>query len=473
MLFIYSLSQLFWDGGTDTNYQSYYFTGNSNINFRYFRKMQGPLSSLQKKFKKLLSDPFWKNAGNLFSGTAIGQALPILIFPLLTRIYPKEIFDVYFIYSGIILLTRIISTLQYQFALLIPKKNSEARTLLVINGGISIIISTLLLLVLLAMQPFLNRVVENQYLVSWLYYVPLSTFFLGIFECFMYYLNRLQRYSFITYGKITKGAVLVIAQSAFGILGFSTDGLLHGLVIAQGISALIMIVFTLHSDPQCFVFSRSNIPVLMRRYKDMPLFNTLISFVNNLSNQLPVFILTKFYGSGASGDYGMANKIVNTPMGMISHSVGQVFYREISDIMHSGRNLRNFVKSMYRNMFRIGIVPFAVLFITAPWLFDWVLSDAYQSTGYMAQVLVPFFFISFMNNPMTGLLTMLNYQKAGAIYQAALLAARIMALGAGILLFDHVLITVGLFSAVSVVMNVFLYCYLMKLARNARSKYYD
>lgn len=75
------------------------------------------LQRFLSKLKGLSKDQFWRNAGNLFSGAAIGQALPILIFPLLTRIYPKVMFDVYFIYSGIILLTKIIATLQYQFAL--------------------------------------------------------------------------------------------------------------------------------------------------------------------------------------------------------------------------------------------------------------------------------------------------------------------------------------------------------------------
>lgn len=431
------------------------------------------LQNIIRKAKNLLHDPFWKNVGNLFSGTAIGQALPILIFPLLTRIYPKTVFDVYFIYSAIILLTKIISTLQYQFALLIPKSNTDARTLLVINAATSILVSLILTLIIIIITPILEPYVANPYLVEWLIFIPLSTFFLGTFECFMYYLNRLKRYSYITYGKITKGVLLVLTQTSFGLLGFTIDGLLYGLLIAQGISAVLLIIFVFKSDPQWFVFSKPAIPVLIRRYKDMPLYNTLISFVNNLSNQLPVFMLTRFYGGGASGDFGMANKIVNTPMGMISHSVGQVFYREVSEIMHSGRNLHQFVVRMYRNMFRIGIVPFGILMLTAPWLFDFALSDAYLSTGYMTQVLVPFYFISFMNNPMTGLLTMLNFQKTGAIYQTALLAARILALGGGVFWFDNVLITIGLFSSVSVIFNLFLYFYLMKLAKRAESRYHE
>lgn len=430
-------------------------------------------SQFSTKLKGLLHDPFWRSAGNLFSGAAVGQALPILIFPLLTRIYPKGMFDVYFIYSGIILLTKIISTLQYQFALLIPRKDSDARTLLVINSGLSVIVSLLLTVIIFSTTPIISQFIENKKLIDWLYYIPLSTLFLGIFECFMYYLNRLKKYSLITYGRVSKGIILVVTQTAFGFMGFTIDGLLYGLLLAQGISAALMVFFTFRSDPKCFVFTRGNIGALLRKYKDMPLYNTLISFTNNLSNQLPIFILSSFYGSGASGDFGMANKIVNTPMGMIANSVGQVYYKEINEIMHSKRNLRAFTNRLYRNMFRIGLTPFTVLIFAAPWIFSWLLSEEYVTTGYMTQILIPFYFISFMNNPATGLLTMLNRQKAGAIYQIALLAGRVAALAAGVFWFDNLLITIGLFSFVSLSFNAYLYFYLIKLAGNPPREYHS
>ncbi len=434
--------------------------------------MKRKWNNVKQKINQTLSDPFWKNAGNLFSGTAIGQALPILIFPLLTRIYPKDIFDVYFIYSGIILLTQIISNLQYHYALLLPKKDSSARALLVLNIGISLIISTVITGIILILEPFLEELIENKTLTYWLYFIPASTLFLGLSETFFFYLNRLKKYTYITFGRITKGLLLVVAQTAFGLLNFTADGLLYGLLIGQGASTLLMLYFILKTDPACFVFQKSDLVILARRYKDMPLFNTTISFISNLSSQLPVFLLTRHYGSGASGDFGMANKIVNTPMGMISQSIGQVFYREVSEIMHSGRNLKQFVLRMYKNMFRIGVVPFTILLFFAPWMFDLVFSDAYVSTGIMAQILIPFYFLSFINNPISGLLTMLNKQKAGALYQVGLLIGRLLALGTGIIFFNNVYITIGLFSAVGLSFNIFLYFYLLKLAKSPKSNYH-
>lgn len=429
------------------------------------------LDRIFRRARKLLVDPFWRNVGNLFSGTVIGQALPILVFPLLTRIYPKDIFDVYFIYSSLILLTQIIANLQYHYALLMPKKESDARALLFVNVMISLCVSAVLAVLIFVSFPLLARLFENEILLSWVWFIPFSTLFLGLNETFMFYLNRLQKYTFMTYGRISKGLLMVAGQVLFGLAGFTVDGLIWGLLLGQGVSVILLLVLVFKSDGACFVFHKGDVRGLMYRYKDMPLFNTAISFISNLSGQLPVFLLTRFYGTGASGDFGMANKIVNTPMGMISQSVGQVFYREVSEIVHSGRDLKAFVNRMYRNMFLMAVVPFSLVLLTAPWLFEWVFGSGYQSTGYMAQVLIPFYFLSFVNNPISGLLTMLNRQKWGTAYQLGLLGARLLALGVGIAFIDNVFITVALFSFVGVVFNVYLYFYLIKLASNPDNKY--
>ena len=166
-------------------------------------------TKLKLKLSILIKDNFWRNVTHLFSGTALGQALPILIFPLLTRIYNKPIFDTYFIYSAIIILTQIISNLQYHFALVLPKKDSDARTLLWLNIFITIIVSSLLYGILLICSPYLNQLIANKQLISWLYLVPISTFLLGFFETFMFYLNRLGKFKSISYGKIAKGFIIV------------------------------------------------------------------------------------------------------------------------------------------------------------------------------------------------------------------------------------------------------------------------
>ena len=67
---------------------------------------------------------------------------------------------------------------------------------------------------------------------------------------------------------------------------------------------------------------------LVKKYKDIPLFSTLISLLNTISNQLPIFLLTRFFGFASAGLYGLSHRVVAAPMGLIGQSVGEVFYQK-------------------------------------------------------------------------------------------------------------------------------------------------
>ena len=73
---------------------------------------------------------FFKNILTLFSGTAIAQALPILLSPVLSRIYTPLDFAILAIITPIITIGATISTLRFDIAVVVPKENSEAKTLL-------------------------------------------------------------------------------------------------------------------------------------------------------------------------------------------------------------------------------------------------------------------------------------------------------------------------------------------------------
>jgi O-antigen/teichoic acid export membrane protein len=93
--------------------------------------------------KARLKDPFWKNVATLFSGSALAQALPIIILPVITRIYSKEALGFYFVYVAIGLLTQIVVSLQYQLAIMLPKETKDAYKVLSLNfilvSGISLL----------------------------------------------------------------------------------------------------------------------------------------------------------------------------------------------------------------------------------------------------------------------------------------------------------------------------------------------
>ena len=69
---------------------------------------------------------FARNILTLMTGTAIAQAIPIAISPILTRLYSPEDFGVFALYMGVVSIGGILATGRYEMSVMLPKKDSDA-----------------------------------------------------------------------------------------------------------------------------------------------------------------------------------------------------------------------------------------------------------------------------------------------------------------------------------------------------------
>lgn len=419
-----------------------------------------------------LSDPFWKNVTTLFTGSALAQALPIFILPFVTRIYPKAALGFYFVYAAMGLLTQIVASLQYQLAIVLPKTAKDADKLLVGNLMLVGLSSILLFVIIVVFFDFIASFIDQKQFLLWLYALPASTFFLGTFNAISYYFNRLKKFKAISYGKVSKSIAFSALQIVLGLWGFVNGGLIIGLIAGQAVSMVFMLYYLRQKTNFTFNFSFTEIKNLLVKYKDIPVFNTVISFLNTLSNQLPIFLLTRYFGASAAGDYGLANRTITTPMGLIGQSVGQVFYQEAAVIQNKGNALAQLVKTTYLRLLKLGVIPFFLFALWAPWLFKIVFSTDYYISGVMTRILIPWLFVMFLNSPITFIVTVLNKQRQMLWYDVFLLLFRFLALWLGYKFFNNILYTIAFYSGVGAIFNILLLFYFVHISKTKTNQVY-
>jgi O-antigen/teichoic acid export membrane protein len=428
---------------------------------------------ITKGIRERLTDPFWKNVATLFSGSAIAQAMPILIFPILTRIYTKEALGFYFIFAGIGLITQILATMHFELAIVIPKDKQEANHVTKLSLWIAILVSLVMLFGVFLFHDFIALRIKQQEFVPFLYAIPLSAFLLGVFRVATYYLNRQKMYKYIAVGKVAKTITFTIFQLIFGFVGYVSGGLIWGLIIGQFISAVYVVSVLFIKSEFEWTGTLKELIAVVRKYRDMPLYNTLISVVVNLSNQLPVFFLSRYFNVGYSGDFGLANRVVSSPMELVGSSVGQVFFKEAADVVNRKGNLYQLVKVTYLRLFKIAIIPFVILLLLAPWLFGVFFSSEYQISGQMTQILVPWLFLNFLNSPVSFLFDVLNKQRFMSVFQIVYLLTRIIGLFLGYYLTNNILITIAIFSVIGVVFNSFTIYYYLHISKTTNYQIYQ
>jgi O-antigen/teichoic acid export membrane protein len=418
-----------------------------------------------------LKKEFVKNVLTLVTGSAISQAIIYASILILTRLFSPEVFGIYLLFSSATLVLKPLATLQYEFAIVLPKKNKDAINLLAFSFVVLFIYSLLLLLIIFLFRNNILAFFKIEKLANFIYLLPLNIFLFGAVSIFDYWNNRTKLFKNISKGLLVKSSVMSGTQIATGFSSFNNIGLIPGMLTGYFIQLLFLIKLSFKTIEKIKKeISVKRMFFLSKKYKDIPVFNTIINLTNNLSNELPIFLITKYFGLTNSGIYGLAIKFIRAPIGIIQQSVGQVFYNKASQIYNDEGNLRNLVITTAKNLLRLSLFIFIPLFIISFYL-DILFGENWIDVGLYARILIPWLFFAFLSNPLTSLIIILNKQKTIVVFDCMLLFFRFLALFVGYYFYQNIIISLMLFSVVGGIFNILIFLYLLKVSKEKTIAY--
>jgi len=420
---------------------------------------------IKSKLKDAFKKDTYKNVFILFSGFSIAQAIPLLATLVLTRVFTKDQFGIFFIYSSLCMILSTFITLKLELAIVLPNKKDEGKVLFITSLLTSFIFSGIVYLVILFFYDPITNILGDKNIGKLLYILPLSLLFLGIVQSCSYWLNRNNKFKEISVINVSKSLTSSIVQISLGLFSFLKFGLIIGLISGQFISAIYGIYCSFKEK----IIDTKNTSIkrifdLVSRYKKIPIYNTSIAVSNTLSNHLPIFLLTSFYSLEMTALYGLAHRIIATPLGLVSQSVGQVLYNEASQRYNKGINLRSLIISTYKKLAKLAIIPSIIIMAFAPFIFGLLFGQEWKLAGTFTQLLIPWLFLMFLNSPMTYIITILNKQNQLLIYDILLLIFRFIALFVGYKYFGSITYSIILFSLAGVLFNIFLMFYILKIS---------
>ncbi|POY37102.1 hypothetical protein C3K47_08580 [Solitalea longa] len=407
---------------------------------------------------------FSRNFLTLLSGTAISQAIPVLISPILTRLYTPDdigIFAIYFSTSGIL---SILITGRYELAVLLPKEEHQAKQLIWLSTILSFAVTVLFVVILFFFKEPIAGLLSLSKTSNLIYILPFLTLTTSLFQIVSYWLNRKNDYTTMARGKVWQSAGMAFIQIAFSFLG--EIALVMGRLIGQ-------IASTVYSLPQLLKrqnwkklkFNKQELKETAIEYADFPKYSMPNSLVNNISGSLPVFLLTQYFSITATGLFSWASRIIQVPMSMITMSMQQVFFQEASRINNEGKNLYSLVIRTYKKLFFIAIGPYLIFGIFSPFIFRIVFGAQWEEAGVYTQYLTPWLFLVFLNSPITSIIPVLNKQKQYLVFEVLILIIRYIALFIGYKVFHSVNISIILYSAAGFFYSIFLFFYLINLVK--------
>src|SRR5699024_952164 len=321
------------------------------------------------KIKQIIKSPFIKNVTIMSSGAAAAQLVTLILSPIITRLYGPEAFGIMGTFTAIMNIIIPIAALTYPIAIVLPREDKDAKGLVRISVIITVFISLMTLLIILLFRSQIISVFNLNEISSYLLLIPLVIMFSGLMQTAEQWLIRTKQ--FLINAKVTFYQSLIIngGKAGIGFIQSTATILVFLTALGNGLRALLMIIFARSLSKEkkenniIVCCKNKSLLQLAKEYYDFPIFRAPETFINAISQGLPVLMLIAFFGPASAGLYTIGRTTLRLPGRLVGKSVGDVFYPRISEAVNNKENITNIIKKATLLLGLIGIVPFGIVIL--------------------------------------------------------------------------------------------------------------
>ena len=344
------------------------------------------LDAIANPLIHLRNNQFLRHIALLGSGTAVAQLANILATPILAVLYEPASFGMMVIYMGIVVVIGTMASLTYESAIILPRSEGEALSLLQLCLVLTLSTAFLVLLALTFFYLIFDKI---GFLSHWslVVLIPLGIFSLGSLNAGSQWSIRHDLFKAVSLASIIRSASALVVQLLIGVFSATSIGLVLGRIIGQcAASAYVLFSGRLSAGnlvPNSFGSLRDAASLHFR----FPLFKAPQSIIVLLSDQMPAFALATSFGPASAGLYWMADRILTLPSTVISEATAKTFYSECVKRRQKQVSIKPLFLSTTACLSLAACVPAIFIFIYAPALFG-LLGDEWGLSGNYARWLI-------------------------------------------------------------------------------------
>ena len=294
--------------------------------------------------RQFFRSSFFKHTATLLTANSLSQAIALLAYPLLTRIYAPDDFGLFNLFLSIGGILAIIGTGNYHYAIVLPKEETKALACVKLSFILNLIVVGISSFFLLFSSQ-IGKLFNSESLGEYLYLLPIFVLLTATWNILNYWFTRHQWYKPIAFYQISNSLGSSILKYMLGIMEFLRGGLLIGTILAQVIAfAVGFLVAWKKGLSRTLHIQRQEIVETATTYKNFPFYSLPHSLINTLGGSLPIILLAPFFSLAEIGFFGMALTLSFRPINIISSSLHQVFYPITTQKVNDNDSIMPFFK---------------------------------------------------------------------------------------------------------------------------------
>lgn len=357
---------------------------------------------------------FRRNLITLVSGAGLVQAIPILLAPILARLYSPEDFGLLAMMMATVSTLATLVSGRYELTIMGARNKIELSNLvtlpLLMTGIISIVLGILIMLVHAQIAQLFGKPALSQ----WLIWVGLPLLASGLIQTYTVYLSREKRYKRIVAGRIFQNLIAGGVSIVAALLGFNTLGLVLGYMSGLSVSAFY---FTRYAAVPLRGVSLARMKTLATKHYQYPLFSAPAALLDAATQSAAVFIIGYFYHANILGYFSQANRLMAVPLVLIGASVSQTFFQHAAEQRRQHAKLTPLLLNTTKKLLLYS-APFFLLFIfIAPAAFEWAFGPGWSVAGDYGRLVAIAYWVRLGVSPISQIFFVVQRVKMGSLWQ--------------------------------------------------------
>ncbi len=378
-------------------------------------------------------------------GTATAQALPVLVAPVLTRLYGPRDFAALGSFTALTVILSVVSTARYELAVVLPKDREDAAAIMLLSGIIACLSCLGWFVIGLILHERLSAFLRDPFLDDYWWLVPGMVLCTNAYNTLNYWCIREQRFRYLAGNRSARSLLTIIASLAFFRIHLRVSGLVVAATLGTLLATLAMLITMLSTDARLLFSSFGRIAKMMRRYRRFPFLSIPADLTNTLAGQLPVFVFMRYFGADVVGYWNLVTRVLYGPVGIIASAYADVYKQKAAEEYRETGDCRHIWRKTFKIISLISLAIFPLLAILSPLGFAWFFGRQWGIAGRYAQVLTLVYALGFIASPLSGTLYVAERLDIDLFWQVGLLVSIAAALLIGVYVGDP-LWSVGCYS---------------------------
>lgn len=265
------------------------------------------------------------NFTKIFAGSSVAQAITLLLYPYIARLYTPQDFSRFGFIFSLIAIISVFATGQFQAALLIPESDDEVDELVGLSFFFICVSSILVLLFFI----FYDR----------------SLLIAPIF-LFVYSLFDVQRMLYIRKQAYNETFISQILYRGLGNAGKLLPPFVNlghiGLAVSELLSLLCVTIYGFTKFKFKIGFNKK----LIHKYKIFPLYHTLTMGTYILLNDFPILVWSSIYDKTLLGYYVMGQRLLIVPIQVVGNAIQGSTIHNILGTSHPRKELGRIITGL-------------------------------------------------------------------------------------------------------------------------------